>query len=253
MQRLRPLSEEECYLRCYGWRGSEDAVKVRPGRRRARVDRGADRADPARVRGAPRRARARSGIAPDRHALCRPRRARPRAAPPSAVPDVLAPGLAVVFCGINPGRFSDAAAAHFANPRNDFWRLLHAAGLHAAPARPVRAVRRCSRSGSASRTPPTGRRAGSGDLRAGDFAGSAERLEGLARELRPGVIALRRQGGLPRPVPRAPGARPPGADGSARRRSSCSRRPRRRTPPCPGRSGCAGSARFAELVTYAPS
>ena len=28
MQRLRPLSEEECYLRCYGFRGSEDTVKV---------------------------------------------------------------------------------------------------------------------------------------------------------------------------------------------------------------------------------
>jgi TDG/mug DNA glycosylase family protein len=48
---------------------------------------------------------------------------------PSAVPDVLAPGLRCVFCGINPGRVSDAAAAHFANPRNDFWRLLHDAGF----------------------------------------------------------------------------------------------------------------------------
>jgi hypothetical protein len=28
MQRLRPLSEEECYLRCYGWCGSDDAVRV---------------------------------------------------------------------------------------------------------------------------------------------------------------------------------------------------------------------------------
>lgn len=28
MQRLRPLSEEECYLRCYGWRGGDDTVKV---------------------------------------------------------------------------------------------------------------------------------------------------------------------------------------------------------------------------------
>src|SRR2546425_10050426 len=46
-----------------------------------------------------------------------------------AVPDVLAPALDVVFCGINPGRVSDAAAAHFANPRNDFWRLLHDAGF----------------------------------------------------------------------------------------------------------------------------
>src|SRR5207237_2147978 len=47
----------------------------------------------------------------------------------SAVPDVLAPGLRVVFCGINPGRVSAAAGAHFANARNDFWRLLHDAGL----------------------------------------------------------------------------------------------------------------------------
>jgi hypothetical protein len=28
MQRLRPLSEDECYLRCYGWCGSDDAVRV---------------------------------------------------------------------------------------------------------------------------------------------------------------------------------------------------------------------------------
>ncbi len=28
MQRLRPLSETECYLRCYGWRGSEESVRV---------------------------------------------------------------------------------------------------------------------------------------------------------------------------------------------------------------------------------
>ena len=29
MQRLRPLNEEECYLRCYGWVGADDAVRVR--------------------------------------------------------------------------------------------------------------------------------------------------------------------------------------------------------------------------------
>ncbi len=28
MQRLRPLDEEECYLRCYGWTGSDDSVRV---------------------------------------------------------------------------------------------------------------------------------------------------------------------------------------------------------------------------------
>ena len=41
-----------------------------------------------------------------------------------AVPDILVPGLRCVFCGINPGRRSSAAGHHFANPRNDFWRLL---------------------------------------------------------------------------------------------------------------------------------
>jgi hypothetical protein len=28
MERLRPLTESECYLRCYGWRGSDDSVRV---------------------------------------------------------------------------------------------------------------------------------------------------------------------------------------------------------------------------------
>jgi hypothetical protein len=28
MERLRSLSEQECYLRCYGWRGTDDSVKV---------------------------------------------------------------------------------------------------------------------------------------------------------------------------------------------------------------------------------
>ena len=56
-------------------------------------------------------------------------RTKPSPKLPSAVPDVLGPDLRVVFVGINPGRLSDAARAHFANPRNDFWRLLHAAGF----------------------------------------------------------------------------------------------------------------------------
>jgi hypothetical protein len=28
MQRLRPLTEEECYLRCYGQRGADETVKL---------------------------------------------------------------------------------------------------------------------------------------------------------------------------------------------------------------------------------
>jgi double-stranded uracil-DNA glycosylase len=109
--------------------------------------------------------------------------------PPSAVPDVLAPGLRVVFCGINPGRWSDAAGAHFANPRNDFWRLLHDAGftprLYAPEEQHELPVLGLGLTNAAHRTTP-----GSGDLRRADFEGSAERLAGLAQALRPEWIAF---------------------------------------------------------------
>lgn len=45
------------------------------------------------------------------------------------LPDVLAPGLRVVFVGINPSVESARVGHHFASPGNPFWRLLHAAGL----------------------------------------------------------------------------------------------------------------------------
>ncbi len=107
----------------------------------------------------------------------------------SAVPDILGQGLRAVFCGINPGRRSSAAGCHFANPRNDFWRLLHDAGLTPRPLAPAEqwsllgfglgltnAARRTTR--------------GSSDLRRGDFAGTAERLERLACGLRPGAMVF---------------------------------------------------------------
>ncbi len=94
-----------------------------------------------------------------------------------------------MFCGINPGRFSDAANAHFANPRNDFWRLLHTSGLTPHLLDPSEQFEllplRIGVTNAAHRTTP-----GSGDLRRADFAGSAERLEQLASDLRPGVIAF---------------------------------------------------------------
>ena len=46
-----------------------------------------------------------------------------------AIPDVIAPGLRVLFCGINPGRYSGATGRHFARPGNRFWPTLHAAGF----------------------------------------------------------------------------------------------------------------------------
>jgi len=106
-----------------------------------------------------------------------------------AVPDVLGPGLEVVFCGINPGFVSAEAGAHFANPRNDFWRLLHAGGFTARPYEPVEQHEVLHEGiGLTNAAPRTTR--GSGDLRRADFAGAAERLERLAAELRPRWIAF---------------------------------------------------------------
>jgi double-stranded uracil-DNA glycosylase len=108
---------------------------------------------------------------------------------PSAVPDVLGPGLSVVFCGINPGRWSAAAATHFANPRNDFWRLLADAGLTPRQLSPDEQWELLELgfglTNAAERTTP-----GSSDLRRADFAGAAERLEAIAEELSPRVIAF---------------------------------------------------------------
>jgi len=42
---------------------------------------------------------------------------------------VIAPGLKVLFCGINPGLYSAATGFHFARPGNRFWPALHAAGF----------------------------------------------------------------------------------------------------------------------------
>ena len=39
MERLRTLSEAECYERCYGWRFDEDTVKVLPRGGRRPVER----------------------------------------------------------------------------------------------------------------------------------------------------------------------------------------------------------------------
>ena len=105
----------------------------------------------------------------------------------SSVPDILAPDLACVFCGINPGRVSAAAAAHFANPRNDFWRLLHDAGFTPRAFAPAEQFELLSLgyglTNAAYRTT-----AGSGDLRRADFDGA--RLERLAEELQPRAIAF---------------------------------------------------------------
>src|SRR5438309_4586731 len=59
----------------------------------------------------------------------KPTREQLAAAEGKRVPDVMAPGLRVLFVGINPGLYSGAVGHHFARPGNRFWRALAGAGF----------------------------------------------------------------------------------------------------------------------------
>ncbi len=59
----------------------------------------------------------------------KPNRDEIQAAAGRVLADVIAPGLRILFCGINPGLYSGATGHHFARPGNRFWPVLHAAEL----------------------------------------------------------------------------------------------------------------------------
>jgi len=66
----------------------------------------------------------------------RPTQADLAAARDWTIPDVIAPGLRVVFAGINPGLYSAATGYHFARPGNRFWPALHRSGFTGRVFRP---------------------------------------------------------------------------------------------------------------------
>ncbi|MFG3588622.1 G/U mismatch-specific DNA glycosylase [Streptomyces sp. NPDC047990] len=61
--------------------------------------------------------------------MTRPTPADLEAARGRLVPDVVADGLHVLFCGINPGLMTAATGHHFARPGNRFWPVLHRSGF----------------------------------------------------------------------------------------------------------------------------
>jgi TDG/mug DNA glycosylase family protein len=61
--------------------------------------------------------------------IWKPSKADLQAAARKTVPDVIAPGLKILFVGINPGLYSGAVGHHFARPGNRFWPALAAAGF----------------------------------------------------------------------------------------------------------------------------
>ena len=66
----------------------------------------------------------------------RPTPAELAAARQLTIPDVVAPGLRVLFSGINPGLYSAATGYHFARPGNRFWPALYRSGFTPRQFRP---------------------------------------------------------------------------------------------------------------------
>lgn len=52
------------------------------------------------------------------------------------LPDIIAPGLSLIFCGINPGMRAAATGHHFEGRGNRFWRAIHLAGFTPEQIRP---------------------------------------------------------------------------------------------------------------------
>lgn len=61
--------------------------------------------------------------------IYKPTKEEVQAAAGKTVPDVIAPGLRLLFCGINPGLYSAAVGQHFARPGHRFWPTLYRAGF----------------------------------------------------------------------------------------------------------------------------
>jgi double-stranded uracil-DNA glycosylase len=62
-------------------------------------------------------------------AAARPTQTDIAAARGRTIPDLVAPGLLVLFAGINPSLYSAAVGYHFARPGNRFWPALHRSGF----------------------------------------------------------------------------------------------------------------------------
>lgn len=121
--------------------------------------------------------------------LVRPSRAELDAAHGAHVPDLIAPGLAVLFCGINPSLYSAVVGHHFARPGNRFWPTLYQAGftsrlLHPSEeqellAQGIGITNVCSEAS-----------ASADSLTAEDYAAGAARLRRKLRRYRPRVVAF---------------------------------------------------------------
>jgi TDG/mug DNA glycosylase family protein len=105
------------------------------------------------------------------------------------VRDVIAPGLRVLFCGINPGLYSAAVGHHFARPGNRFWPTLHAAGFTPRRLRPDE-ERLLLDDGCGITNLVARASAAAAELTRAELAAGGKRLKAKVRRFRPRCLAV---------------------------------------------------------------
>lgn len=103
--------------------------------------------------------------------------------------DILAPGLDVVFCGLNPASSAAADGHNFSHPSNRFWRALHLAGFTDVQLRPDQEHRLldfgCGITAVVARPTPRG-----ADIASYEFRTARDILENTVRCYAPGIVAF---------------------------------------------------------------
>ena len=101
--------------------------------------------------------------------------------------DTVAPGMQLLFCGLNPSIYAAERGIAFARPGNRFWPALRASGLVGADRDPLDALR----SHGVGLTDLVKRAtARSAELAPGEYGHGLRRVEHLVRWLRPGVVCF---------------------------------------------------------------
>ncbi len=105
-----------------------------------------------------------------------------------SVPDIVAPGLKVRFCGINPGLRSAETGHHFAKSGNRFWTSLYGAGFTPRLLRPDE-ERELLRYGCGLTKFVHRATAAASELRDEEYVTGGRRIVRLVRRYRPQVLA----------------------------------------------------------------
>jgi TDG/mug DNA glycosylase family protein len=119
----------------------------------------------------------------------RPSKAELAEAVHKTVPDLVAPGLRVLFCGINPGLYTAALGHHFARPGNRFWPALHGAGFTPRLFKPWE-ERELLPLGYGITNMVARTTAAASELTADEYVAGGQRLTRLVSDCRPRVVAF---------------------------------------------------------------